>query len=150
MIAAHYQTLLDTVIILTMFIPVVLALAESVSIQSTTITLQSMPRGDVHWGVVFRALRKEVMVALLLGLACGATVGGIAFLWKGIVAVGLAIGLSIATAMVTACLLGVALPATVRAFRGDPRIAAGPVVLAATDLFTLFTYFSLSMRFLWD
>lgn len=148
LLIGHYQAFLDTAIVLALFIPVVLALAESVSIQSTTITLQSMPRGDVRWGLAFRAIQREFAVAILLGGACGSTVGVVAWLWKGAPAVGLAVALSIMLAMMTACILGVVLPAAVRAFRGDPRIAAGPIVLAATDLLTLLVYFSLSMRFL--
>jgi magnesium transporter len=58
--------------------------------------------------------------------------------------VALAIGGSIALAMITACLLGVALPAVVRALRVDPRIAAGPIVLATADVATLLFYFNLA------
>ena len=47
--------------------------------------------------------------------------------------------------MVTACMLGVALPTVVRMLRGDPKIAAGPIVLAAGDIVTLVFYFKLGM-----
>ncbi len=46
--------------------------------------------------------------------------------------------------MVTACLLGLVLPSAVRAARGDPRIASGPIVLAIADLATLLLYFTLA------
>ena len=45
-------------------------------------------------------------------------------------------------------LLGVAFPALLRVAKADPRIAAGPVVLAAADVATLFFYFWLGARFL--
>jgi magnesium transporter len=47
-----------------------------------------------------------------------------------------------------ACLLGVAFPAILRAVKADPRIAAGPVVLAVADVVTLLLYFGLGSRFL--
>ena len=50
--------------------------------------------------------------------------------------------------MVMACLLGVAIPAMLRAAKADPRIAAGPVVLAAADVVTLLLYFGLGARLL--
>ena len=50
--------------------------------------------------------------------------------------------------MVFACLLGVAIPAVLRALKADPRIAAGPVVLAAADVVTLLLYFGLGARLL--
>ena len=55
----RYEAFLDSVIVLALFIPVVLSLSESVSIQSTTITLQSLHQGCLNWGVLIRALRKE-------------------------------------------------------------------------------------------
>ena len=42
--------------------------------------------------------------------------------------------------MVAACLFGVLLPTLVRVLKVDPRIAAGPLVLATTDVVTLMFY----------
>ena len=39
-------------------------------------------------------------------------------------------------------------PAVLRAAKADPRIAAGPVVLAAADVVTLLFYFGLGARLL--
>jgi magnesium transporter len=50
--------------------------------------------------------------------------------------------------MVLACLLGVGVPALLRALKADPRIAAGPVVLASADVITLLLYFGLGARLL--
>ena len=47
-----------------------------------------------------------------------------------------------------ACLFGVLLPTLVRAFKIDPRIAAGPLVLAITDVVTLTFYFGLGATLL--
>jgi len=143
-LVGHYEAFLDSVIVLALFIPLVLALAESVSIQSTTITLQSLHHGRTSLARLGRALRREFFIAGLLGLGCGGLVGLIAWAWRGQPAVSYAVGASIALSMVTACLLGVALPMGVRALRGDPRIASGPVVLAVADIATLALYFSLA------
>ncbi len=147
-LVGRFEVFLDSVIVLALFMPVVLALSESVSIQSTTITLQSLHRGRIGWRFLFRALRRELAIAGLLGLACGGVVALIAYAWKRQGAVAYAVGTSIALAMITACFLGVALPMAVRAVRGDPRIASGPVVLAAADIATLLLYFGLSARML--
>jgi magnesium transporter len=143
-LVSRYETFLNDVIVLALFVPVVLALSESVSMQSMTITLQGLHEGRVDWHHLARSVGVELATALLLGSACGAVVGLVAWAWKGGVAIALAIGASIALSIVTACLLGVLLPTTVRALRGDPRIAAGPIVLATADLATLLFYFNLS------
>jgi magnesium transporter len=43
-----------------------------------------------------------------------------------------------------ACVLGLSIPALLHALRLDPKIAAGPVTLAITDVFTLLFYFTLA------
>ena len=47
-----------------------------------------------------------------------------------------------------ACVLGLTIPSLLHAFRLDPKIAAGPVTLAVTDVFTLFFYFSIAQLLL--
>lgn len=143
-LAARYEPFLDTAIVLALFIPVVLALSESVSIQSTTITLQWLHQGKMTWSAVVRSLRRELVTAGLLGIGCGAVVGLIIWVWKGNATVAWAVSMSITLAMVTSCLLGVALPSAVRALKGDPRIASGPIVLASADVATLYLYFTVA------
>ena len=139
---------LDTVIVLALFIPVVLTLAEAVSMQSMTITMQMLREQRMDWRLLARSLRMEFLTSLLLGFGSGVLVGSVALAWKRHGAVALAIGASVWLAVVTACVLGVLLPMIVRAFKGDPKIAAGPVVLAASDIATVLFYFNLSAAML--
>jgi magnesium transporter len=145
LLAGQYERLLNHVIVLALFIPVVLALAESVSMQSMTLTLQSFHGERVEWRSVFRGVRRESATASLLGAMCGSVVGLIAYVWKGDGRVSMAIGVSIALAILTACVLGSLLPTIVRVVKGDPKIAAGPIVLAAADVLTLLFYFNLAI-----
>ena len=141
-IAGHYEWLLDEFLVLAMFIPIVLTLAEAVSMQSMTLTLQAM-RERIDWKLLRRSLLLELMIATFLGIACGIIVGLVAMVWKHHGIVSLVIGISIFLAVLTACVLGVLLPAALRAVRRDPRIASGPLVLATADIATLLFYFNL-------
>ncbi|MCG3181675.1 MAG: Magnesium transporter MgtE [Phycisphaerae bacterium] len=144
LLAGRFESLLGSTVVLALFVPVVLALAESVSIQSMTLTLQSLHGKAINWPRFRRTLSAEFLTACLLGLGGGLIVGGTALLWRGQWHVAAAIGVSICLSMITACLLGVLLPSAVRLFRGDPKIASGPIVLAAADLLTLLFYFTLA------
>ena len=147
-IASLYEGLLEVVVVLALFIPVVLALAESVSIQAVTLTLQGLHSSGATWRLVGPAMRREFATAALLGLACGSIVGGVAGAWKGSVMLAVAVGGAIAASMVTAALLGLLLPTMLHAARRDPKIAAGPIVLASADLCTLLIYFNLATTLL--
>ena len=147
-IASRYEHLLQHAVVLSLFIPIVLALGESVSMQALTLTLQGLADGPIVWPRLFRALWKEFKTATLLGAGCGGVVGLVVFMWRGQTVVAGAIFLAISLSMLIACLLGVAIPALLRAAKADPRIAAGPVVLAAADVVTLLLYFGLGARLL--
>lgn len=147
-IASRFEHLLQQAVVLSLFIPIVLALGESVSMQALTLTLQGLTDGPIVWRRLFQALWKEFRTALLLGLGCGGVVGLVVMLWRREAAVAASVFLAISVSMVFACLLGVAIPAALRAAKADPRIAAGPVVLAAADVMTLLLYFGLSARLL--
>jgi magnesium transporter len=147
-IASRFEHLLQEVIVLSLFIPIVLALGESVSMQALTLTLQGMADGPIVWSRLFSALWKEFKTAALLGAGCGAVVGLVVYAWRGQMVVAGAIFLAISLSMIIACLLGVAIPGLLRAIKADPRIAAGPVVLASADVVTLLLYFGLGARLL--
>ena len=84
------------------------------------------------------------MIGLLLGVSCGGTVGLVAWVWQGRGVVALCILASIALAVMTAALFGLTVPTALRALRRDPKAASGPIVLAMTDITTLFYYLGLA------
>jgi magnesium transporter len=147
-IASRFEHLLATVVVLSLFIPIVLALAESVSMQALTLTMQGLTDGPIVWKRLLGSLWKEFRTAALLGAACALAVAGVVLVWRGDTMVAVSIFLAISISMVLACMLGVAVPSLLRALKADPRIAAGPVVLASADVITLLLYFGLGARLL--
>jgi magnesium transporter len=142
-IASLNENFLHSAVILALFMPVVLTLAEGVSMQSMTLTLQGLLEEYIDWRKILRSLRVEMLTSLMLGIACGAMVALVGFAWKRQGVAALAIGLGISCAMVGTCLLGVVLPSVVRVCKGDPKLASGPVVLATADVVTFIFYFGI-------
>ncbi len=81
--------------VLAFFLTMVLGLAESVSIQSMTVTIQALRATQPTFGWYVRAFRREAGTSALLGTACGTVVGLIVWLWRGAGFAGFAIGASI-------------------------------------------------------
>ncbi len=144
LLASAFEVTLAESIVLAFFLTLVLGLGESVSIQSMTVTIQALRAMQPTFAWYLRAFRRESGTALLLGVACGTVVGMIVWLWRGAGLAGFAIGSSILLALCTACFFGLSVPALLHALKLDPKIAAGPVTLAFTDVFTLLFYFGLA------
>ena len=93
-------------------------------------------------GIAAFARTRWILAAALLGLACGAVVGAIVWLWRNDVRAACVIGGSIALSLVIACLFGLGVPSLLHRLKLDPKIAAGPVTLALADFFALVIYFT--------
>ena len=145
-IAGRFESFLQQIVVLSLFIPIVLALAESVSMQSATLTLQRLSAESLVPRQILLALWREARTAVLLGLSCAAVVFVVVLAWRRDIMGALVVGGAIAATMITACLFGVLLPTLVRLFKVDPRIAAGPLVLATTDVVTLMFYLWLGTK----
>ncbi|HEX8296581.1 MAG TPA: magnesium transporter [Chthoniobacteraceae bacterium] len=144
LLAGKFEHTLARVVVIAFFLALVLALAEAVSIQSMSLTLQSLRAQTPSWRWFFQALRRELSTALLLGAGCGMLVFLIVFLWRRTFEAAAVIGASVAGGLLIACFAGVAIPALLHALRLDPKIAAGPITLAVADVLTLLLYFSLA------
>lgn len=144
LLASAYEVTLAKSLVLTFFLTMVLGLGESVSIQSMTVTIQALHAAQPSFNWYFRAFWREAGTALLLGGGCGVLVGIIVWLWRDAALAGLAIGGSIVLALGAACFFGLTVPAALHGLKLDPKIAAGPVTLAITDIFTLLFYFSMA------
>ncbi len=147
-LASAFQMTLERSLVLAFFITLVLALGESVSIQSMALSVQALRAVKPSLGWFLRSLRHEAGTALLLGLGCGGLVSLIIYLWRGAGLTAVVIGGSIVCSLTAACLFGITVPALLHWFRLDPKIAAGPVTLALTDIFTLLSYLGLAALFL--
>lgn len=139
-----FELTLAKSLVLAFFLTLVLGLGESVSMQSMSVTIHALRFMRPTWRWYARASRREAGTALLLGAVCGATVTAIAWLWRGTAMPALVIGGGIVLSLGTACLLGLSIPTLLHALKLDPKIAAGPVTLALTDMFTVLFYFTLA------
>jgi magnesium transporter len=141
-LAGAFEVTLARSLVIAFFLTMVLGLNESVTAQSMSVTIQALRSATVTWQWFVTAFRREMATALLLGLACGAVVSAIVWLWRSDLRSAFVIGGSVALSLVTACLFGLGVPSLLHRFKLDPKIAAGPISLALADFCALVIYFT--------
>ncbi len=143
-LSSMYETTLSKSIILAFFLTLVLGLGESVSMQSMTVTIHKLltARPGLSWYI--KALFREIMTAIMLGVSCGGIIGTIVWVWRGDRLASLVIGSSVLLSICIACILGLTIPSVLHKLKLDPKIAAGPVTLALADIFTVIIYFTIA------
>lgn len=112
--------------------------------QTLVIAVQQLHFDKLTLRKFFSAAGAELATSCLLGVACAAVVGAVAWLWKGDAATSSIISLTIVCSMAASCVYGVLIPAVIHSLRGDLRVAAGPITLAVTDVSTVLLYMNIA------
>ena len=141
-ISNQFNHLLQAVVALAFFVPLLLTLAESTAMQSLATTLnQSLSRDRTP---VWRGVFREMKIGLILGVASGLIVGIVGVVWLRLFDVVAVVAGGILMAGALGATLGATVPRLVRRWNLNPTIASGPVTLAMTDVAALSAYFGLA------
>ncbi|KIX14934.1 magnesium transporter [Dethiosulfatarculus sandiegensis] len=143
----HFKMRLADALFLLAFIPVIMAMAGNVGVQSATIVVRGFAVGQINMDNIRAILFKEIRVALIMGVVCGLTAGTVAFFWHHNPYLGLVVGLAMTSAISAASILGTLAPALFKLLNVDPAISSGPVVATLNDIMGLLIYFGISTIF---
>jgi magnesium transporter len=147
-IGGFFQRTLAELVVLGIFIPIVLALGESIGAQTTSVVLSTLAGGNPSREELLSFVLKELRVGLLVAVYSGAVVSVTSLAWHGNPRLGLLIGGVVFISVAWAALLAVVIPGAMKRLRVNPAVASGPLVLALADLSTLLVYFGGATLFL--
>ena len=136
---------------LVVFLPIVSGLGGNAGMQTLTIIIRDLALGEINPGDGRKALRKELMLGLVNGLAVGFVVGILGWLWKESFQLGLVAFGAMALNQLAAVTAGVLIPLGLRACRVDPALASSIFLTAVTDVAGFFFFLgmaALALRFL--
>ena len=137
-----FQPLLEQMVVIYAFLPVIMAMGGNVGTQSSTILIRALATGKADLSDIPRMLFKEIRVGLIMGLFYGACAGLVAIFILSFqnYHLGLVVFISMICAMITAASLGVLAPALLKKLNVDPAIAAGPFVTTLNDITGILIY----------
>jgi len=137
--ASHEVGLYDQ---MSVFTAAIMAMAGNTSLQSSTTTVRRLALDTLPRSRFLRHILREVAVALLMGIICGAAASALAVLLHHNPLIGVALGPAMAIGMAAASLLGAAMPIVLDMAGVDPAVASGPLVSTINDSLALAIYFS--------
>lgn len=143
-ISDFYEFVLLRVIILAMFIPLVLSLSESISMQSMTQSMYRIGRRFNFFKHAMRYVAHESKLFALIAITCGSVIGLLSLFWGQGPGPAITIAASIMVSVVVTALIGALVPMVLHTWKLDPKIASGPIVLMFADVITTAIYLSLA------
>ena len=145
-----FENMLENIIALAAFIPVVLGMGGNIATQSSTIIVRGMATGRVNIGGEIKLIIKEMKVGLMLGILYGILLGIFANISFSDApgSLGIVVGLSICISMIVAATVGTVIPLVLRKLDIDPAVATGPFVTTIIDILGVLFYFLIAGLFL--
>jgi len=152
---ASFEDAIQAVIALSLFVPLCISTGGNSGSQAATLITRALALGQVSLGMWWRVLRHE----LLMGVALGLTLGGIAFVRAALTPaavlgnadrwmLALVISQSVAVICLWGTVVGSMLPLCFKRLGFDPGYASSPFVATFVDVTGIMLYFSIAKVYL--
>jgi len=137
----QFEAVLEAVVILVLFIPVIMDMGGNAGLQSTSIFIRGHALGQIDPYEIGKHLLREIAIGLGMGVLLGLIVGLLALFWQGIPELGLVVGISLSLTIIIATFLGFLIPFSLTKMGIDPAAGSGPVITTIKDITGLLIYF---------
>jgi magnesium transporter len=148
LVLQQFEKSLASMVALSFFIPVIMAMAGNVGIQTSSVVVRGLATGEVHHYQLGRHLLRELSTSLMIGLVVGICL----FLVCGVIVGDLhlagVLALSMLLVIVFAASVGTGIPLLLHRVGADPAVATGPFITTANDIFGLLIYLGLATMLL--
>ncbi|HJY83281.1 MAG TPA: magnesium transporter [Candidatus Binatia bacterium] len=137
-ISKLFVTTIEKLAILTAFIPVIIAIAGNVGLQSSTLIVRSIALGTISLSRTARIIFSETRTGFSLGLICGSITGIVGFLINmknpEVAQLALSVFVGMVSALTAAATIGTVEPLVLYKLKQDPAVSSGPLITAVNDL----------------
>lgn len=147
---------LEQAMVLALFIPLIIASGGNTGTQAASLLVRAIAVEEVHLGLWWRIMRKEILTGIILGTALG-FMGAITVILLSMVGfahtpyaneLALTVGSAIFFIVIWGTLIGSMLPLILHRFGLDPAASSAPLVATLMDASGLTIYFGLAILIL--
>ena len=148
-IIKSYEEVLQSVVVLASFIPMLMDTGGNAGAQSSTTVIRALSLGDVETKDIFKILRKEFLTSTIVAIVLAAiNYLRLITLTKISLDVAVVVSVTLILVVIISKVLGAFLPVIAKIFKLDPAIMAGPLITTILDALTLTIYFKFATIFL--
>lgn len=138
------EGLLQQVVSLAAFIPLLTGTGGNVGAQSSTVVIRGMNTDEIRAMGQFQVILREGIAGAILGTMLGSIATVWAYFLQGNLAVAISVGVSLVAISILASVSGSALPFLFRFLRLDPALMSAPFITTAVDVAGVLIYFNLA------
>ena len=141
----YYEAAFAAVPILVSFIPMIMGTGGNCGSQSSTLIIRGMAMDEIKPKDFFKAVWKEIRVALIVGIALAICNGIRVMIQYHDLQLASVLGLTLVGTVCLSKTLGCALPMLAKKLKLDPAIMAAPLITTIVDSFSILIYFTIAV-----
>ena len=146
-IIRRYEEVLNSVVILASFIPMLMDTGGNAGSQASTLIIRGLALGELQLRDFAKIIWKEFRISLLVGVILSSiNFLRLYFFEKMSLNVSLTVCISMLLIVILAKVIGGVLPLLAKRLRMDPAIMAGPLITTVVDTFALVIYFNIASQ----
>ena len=147
-IISHYEEAFSALPILVSFIPMLMGTGGNCGSQSSTLIIRGLAMDEIKLKDFFKALWKEIRVAVLVGLILALANGIRIWVQYKNFQLGLVVALTLIGVVLLAKCLGCLLPMLAKKLKLDPAIMAAPLITTIVDTGSVLLFFKIAVAIL--
>jgi len=144
LIIGHFESILNKLVYLAAFIPIIMGMGGNIGTQSSTIVVRGLATGRLNLKQMWEVAFKELMIGFLLGFFYGLLLGFVVQFRYDAWLLGVTVGLAVISSMTIAATVGSLVPMVFARINVDPAVATGPFVTTSIDILSVFFYFQIA------
>ena len=148
-IIAKFDNVLQSIVILATFIPMLMDTGGNSGSQSSTLIIRGLAVGDITLKDGWKVLWKEFRISILVGITLSLTnLARLMLIERVDFLVALTVSLTLVFTVMVAKMVGGTLPLLAKKLKIDPAIMAGPLITTIVDASSLTVYFAVASTLL--
>lgn len=144
LVMERFEHSLEAKIALAFYIPMIMAMAGNVGIQTSSVVVRGLATGEVDFYHLGRHLLREFGTALMTGVVIAAGIFAISFAIEADLDLAQVLALSMILVVVFAAVVGSGIPMLLHRFGIDPAVATGPFITTANDIASMMIYLGIA------
>jgi len=144
MVMRNFEASLESMVALSFFVPLVMAMAGNIGIQTSSVVVRGLATGEVDYYHLGRHLLREFVTSLMIGVVIAVCVFLVCLAVEGNMQLAWVLALAMLLVIVFAATVGTGVPLMLHRAGADPAVATGPFITTANDIIGLLIYLGLA------
>ncbi len=147
-VIAQFDYAITEIVALAILMPIVASMGGNAGTQALTVAVRNLTEKDLTRQTAWRAVRREVLAAAIIGLIFAVALALIAYVWFRDPQLALVAFIAMLINHIFAGLAGILVPLGLNRFGADPAVASSVFVTTVTDIIGFFAFLGFAVLIL--